>query len=219
MKILFVAEKPFVSNLFEKMLKLHKTEIDFSYSFAYPGHVFHKDDPIILNSNVDKTNLFLPGINIPEETYHVYGNSDVVNVKDYDTVISICDNDDYGILSFADFLEKNGIAYEDAEMILINTYTNQGLYDSFINNKCDFLQILDECVRRINKNNFNFYPSEDFNVSKIRALTGMSRREFCDYFDIPYRTLENWEKGTAACPGYLYNLMKYKLEQEGLIIG
>ncbi len=28
---------------------------------------------------------------------------------------------------------------------------------------------------------------------ELRGSTGMNRREFCDYFGIPYRTVTEWE--------------------------
>ena len=35
---------------------------------------------------------------------------------------------------------------------------------------------------------------------ELRTSTGMTRREFCEYFEIPYRTLQDWELGkTAKC--------------------
>ena len=30
-------------------------------------------------------------------------------------------------------------------------------------------------------------------IKELRLSTGMNRREFCDYFDIPYRTVTEWE--------------------------
>ena len=45
----------------------------------------------------------------------------------------------------------------------------------------------------------------------------MKRREFAEYFDIPYRTLQDWELGNRRMPEYLFRLMEYKVEAEGLI--
>ncbi len=33
-------------------------------------------------------------------------------------------------------------------------------------------------------------------IKKIREATGMNRKEFCKYFNIPYRTVTEWERGT-----------------------
>ena len=51
---------------------------------------------------------------------------------------------------------------------------------------------------------------------KLRNSTGMSRKEFCAYFEIPYRTLQDWELGNRKMPDYLLRLMAYKLEMEKL---
>ena len=40
-------------------------------------------------------------------------------------------------------------------------------------------------------------------------------KEFSEYLEIPYRTLQNWETGVRKCPDYLVKLIAYKLEKEG----
>ena len=37
----------------------------------------------------------------------------------------------------------------------------------------------------------------------------MNRREFAEYFGIPYRTVQEWELGHREMPGYLLRLMYY----------
>ena len=54
----------------------------------------------------------------------------------------------------------------------------------------------------------------DSDFKRFRELSGMTRKEFCDYFGIPYRTVQDWELGNRNCPGYLLDLMRYKLEHE-----
>lgn len=49
---------------------------------------------------------------------------------------------------------------------------------------------------------------------ELRKASGMSQRKFAEYFGIPRRTLEDWERGIAKCAPYLIDLMKYKLEKE-----
>ena len=51
---------------------------------------------------------------------------------------------------------------------------------------------------------------------ELRNKTGMSRKEFCEYFEIPYRTLQDWELGNRKMPEYLLRLMAYKIEMEKL---
>ena len=55
------------------------------------------------------------------------------------------------------------------------------------------------------------------NVRELRLKTGMNRREFCDYFEIPYRTVEDWENGKSTCAIYLYKLMEKNLIDNGYI--
>ena len=52
---------------------------------------------------------------------------------------------------------------------------------------------------------------------ELRPSTGMTRREFCEYFEIPYRTLQDWELGNRKMPDYLLRLMAYKAKMEKLV--
>ena len=52
---------------------------------------------------------------------------------------------------------------------------------------------------------------------QLREETGMNRKEFCKYFDIPYRTMTDWELGNRTMPDYLLRLMAYKVKTEGLM--
>ena len=56
-------------------------------------------------------------------------------------------------------------------------------------------------------------------IKALREETGFNRREFSDYFNIPYRTIENWENGTNKCPDYLLELLYYKAYKEHLVRG
>ncbi len=49
---------------------------------------------------------------------------------------------------------------------------------------------------------------------ELRMRMGMNRREFADYFGIPYRTVQQWELGDRKMPEYLLRLMAYKVEIE-----
>lgn len=49
---------------------------------------------------------------------------------------------------------------------------------------------------------------------ELRYSTGMNRREFAEYFDIPYRTVQEWELGNRKMPEYLLRLMAYKVRIE-----
>ena len=49
---------------------------------------------------------------------------------------------------------------------------------------------------------------------ELRMSTGMNRREFAEYFEIPYRTMQQWELGDRKMPEYLLRLMAYKIRIE-----
>lgn len=51
---------------------------------------------------------------------------------------------------------------------------------------------------------------------QMRKNAGMSRKEFAEYFGIPYRTVQDWELGNRKMPEYLFCLMEYKLSMESL---
>lgn len=49
---------------------------------------------------------------------------------------------------------------------------------------------------------------------ELRQQSGMNLKQFSEFFDIPYRTIQNWESEIRHCPEYLLKLMQYKLENE-----
>lgn len=55
------------------------------------------------------------------------------------------------------------------------------------------------------------------NIKKLRYASGMTQKEFSDFFDIPKRTIENWEGEQHKCPDYVIKLIEYKLRNEGLV--
>lgn len=56
-------------------------------------------------------------------------------------------------------------------------------------------------------------------VKELREKMGMNRREFSDYYGIPYRTVQDWEAEKRKLPEYLLRLMKYRAEVEYMIKG
>ncbi|MBQ8490781.1 helix-turn-helix domain-containing protein [Pseudobutyrivibrio sp.] len=52
---------------------------------------------------------------------------------------------------------------------------------------------------------------------ELRESTGMTRREFCEYFGIPYRTMQDWELGNRKMPDYLLRLMIYKINIDQIL--
>lgn len=54
-------------------------------------------------------------------------------------------------------------------------------------------------------------------VRQLRDAMAMNRREFCDYYGIPYRTMVDWEAGKRKMPEYLLRLMEYKAKMEHIV--
>ena len=53
-------------------------------------------------------------------------------------------------------------------------------------------------------------------IKKLRENTGMNRKEFCEYFEIPYMTETDWELGKRRVPKFLLRLMTYNVKMEKL---
>lgn len=58
---------------------------------------------------------------------------------------------------------------------------------------------------------------ESKKMKELRARTGMAQTAFAEYFHVPYKTYQKWELGTREYPEYVYELMEYKAEKEGLL--
>ena len=54
-------------------------------------------------------------------------------------------------------------------------------------------------------------------IKKLRESTGMNRKEFCECFDIPYRTVTEWERGTRNAPDYVLRLLAYYIRMENMV--
>ena len=53
-------------------------------------------------------------------------------------------------------------------------------------------------------------------IKELRESTGMNRREFCEYFDIPYRTVTEWERDNRHAPEYVLRLLEHYIRMEKL---
>ncbi|MEE1086837.1 MAG: helix-turn-helix domain-containing protein [Schaedlerella sp.] len=53
-------------------------------------------------------------------------------------------------------------------------------------------------------------------IRELRESTGMNRREFCEYFQIPYRTVTEWERDNRHAPEYVLRLLEYYIKTEML---
>ena len=54
-------------------------------------------------------------------------------------------------------------------------------------------------------------------IKELREKMGMNRREFSDYYGIPYRTVQDWEAEKRQLPDYLLRLIKYRAKMEGMV--
>ena len=53
-------------------------------------------------------------------------------------------------------------------------------------------------------------------IKELRESMGMNRKEFCNYFQIPYRTVTEWELDNRHAPEYVLRLLEYYIQNEGL---
>ena len=51
-------------------------------------------------------------------------------------------------------------------------------------------------------------------IKELRETTGINRKEFCEYFGIPYRTVTEWERGTRKMPDYVFRLLAYRIKTD-----
>lgn len=54
-------------------------------------------------------------------------------------------------------------------------------------------------------------------IKELRTTAGMTQKTFAEYFEIPKRTIEDWEAGRRQCNQYILSLIEYKLRNEKLI--
>lgn len=51
-------------------------------------------------------------------------------------------------------------------------------------------------------------------IKELRESTGMNRKEFCEFFQIPYRTVSEWERDGRHAPDYVIRLLEYYIRME-----
>ena len=56
--------------------------------------------------------------------------------------------------------------------------------------------------------------SQGERFTQLRESTGMNRKEFAEYLDIPYRTMQDWERDVRTMPSYVFALIEYKVRNE-----
>ena len=64
-------------------------------------------------------------------------------------------------------------------------------------------------TEKVSKILMNIFEISRMSVLEIRTLLGLSRAAFSRAYNIPLRTLENWDAGTRKTPGYVRELISY----------
>lgn len=54
-------------------------------------------------------------------------------------------------------------------------------------------------------------------IKELRESTGLNRREFCEEFAIPYRTMTEWELGHRTAPPYVLRFLTYYIKMQKLM--
>lgn len=54
-------------------------------------------------------------------------------------------------------------------------------------------------------------------IKEIRQLTGFSQSMFARYFDLPVRTLQQWEQGRSSPPDYVLKMIIKILKNDDII--
>lgn len=72
------------------------------------------------------------------------------------------------------------------------------------------------CIYAMSISERKYYVDSRNVLIELRESTGMNRKEFANYFGIPYRTIQEWELGNRSMPQYLLRLMCYKVQMEKL---
>ncbi len=64
------------------------------------------------------------------------------------------------------------------------------------------------CLERLHDIGIEREEKQENRVAVIRKKAGLSRAAFSRRYNIPIRTLENWEKDVTTPPGYVVNLLE-----------
>ncbi len=51
-------------------------------------------------------------------------------------------------------------------------------------------------------------------IKEIRKLTRLSQAKFCKKYNIPLNTLSRWEQGKREPPGYVLELLEFKVRED-----
>ena len=230
MNILCVCEKPSIAKMISKSLQ--RIGNNDNFYFDYVRCVFNINDSMLLfrkhnNSYYrmgKKENwecLTLKSIDIPIDSYLQNNDSKIAYINHntlpkIDKYICMCDSDYCGTLAFTKYLEEFNIPFDKAFIYTLKNLTSDYLDNILQEDAKPFIPYFEKTKNDLIKCNFELNNQKKRNINMLRAETNLNRTDFANYFNIPYRTLENWEKNKAKCPDYLYDLIEYKLEKENM---
>ena len=52
------------------------------------------------------------------------------------------------------------------------------------------------------------------NILEMRKSLGYTQSEFAQRYNIPYRTIQNWESGLRKPPEYILKLLQHKVQED-----
>ena len=86
-----------------------------------------------------------------------------------------------------------------------------GTYINGINVSC---KTLNEANDKLLEESYNYVLELSERIRALRAETGLTRKQFAEHFQIPLRTVEEWEAGRRKPPEYIPRLLKYQIMYE-----
>ena len=51
-------------------------------------------------------------------------------------------------------------------------------------------------------------------IIEIRAISGLNKTKFAEFYKIPYRTLQDWEAGKSKPPAYILPLLERCVKED-----
>lgn len=51
-------------------------------------------------------------------------------------------------------------------------------------------------------------------IKEIRALTGLTQKQFAEKYHITFSSIRNWESGHRTCPDYVAELLEFKVKKD-----
>lgn len=51
-------------------------------------------------------------------------------------------------------------------------------------------------------------------VKELRTFAGLTQQQFSDFYEIPKRSIENWESGQRTPPPYLLKLLERVVRED-----